>query len=159
MDKRQISDNRKMIFYGGIALQAIGGLFFVGNIIFGAIAPVRMPSFEDGAPNPYARTIVVAILGMGMMLVGGLMTVVGRVGLAGAGFILDPKQARKDVEPWSRMSGGILADTLDEAKIDLSGQPDLPFDDRLRRLEQLRKDGLVTEAEYAETRARIIKDA
>ena len=102
---------------------------------------------------------IVAIIAIGIIVVGGVLTALGRAGFAGAGLVLDPEHTRKDVAPCSRLSGGILADTLDEAKIDLSGQPDLPFDKRLRRLEQLRKDGLVTEAEYAVTLARIIKDA
>jgi hypothetical protein len=40
-------------------------------------------------------------------------------GKAGSGLVLDPQQAREDVEPWSRMQGGVIKDTLDEAGINL----------------------------------------
>lgn len=36
------------------------------------------------------------------------------------------------------------------------GAPPLPFDDRLRRLEQLRKDGLVSDEEYQRKRAELL---
>jgi uncharacterized OB-fold protein len=35
--------------------------------------------------------------------------------------ILDPEKARKDLEPYSRMTGGMVKDALDEAHINLSG--------------------------------------
>ena len=56
------------------------------------------------------------------------------------------------------MSGGMLKDTLDEAGVDLSGQSkEIPFDERLRRLEALKRDGLVSEAEYAAVKTRILQ--
>jgi len=161
MDHGQISDSRKLLYYVGMALSGVGGLLCIGNLISSASVPIPSPSFEGilAAQETNQRMSIVAIIAIGIIVVGGILTALGRAGLSGSGLVLDPEHTRKDVEPWSRLSGGILADTLDEAKIDLSGQPDLPFDKRLRRLEQLRKDGLVTEAEYAVTLARIIKDA
>jgi hypothetical protein len=82
----------------------------------------------------------------------------GRAGVAGSGLKLDPQDARRDLEPWSRMTGGMLKDTLDEAGVDLSGQSnDMPFDEQLRRLDVLKRDGLVTEAEYAAAKSRILQ--
>jgi hypothetical protein len=52
----------------------------------------------------------------------------------------------------------MLKDTLDEAGIDLSGQSqEMPFDEQLRRLELLKRDGLVSESEYAAAKARILQ--
>jgi hypothetical protein len=47
------------------------------------------------------------------------MRAVAARGKAGSGLVLDPQQAREDVEPWSRMQGGVIKDTLDEAGINL----------------------------------------
>ena len=83
----------------------------------------------------------------------------GRSGLAGSGLKLDPQEARKDLEPWSRMTGGMLKDALDEADIDLkhpSHSGGLPFDEKMRRLESLKRDGLITEEEFATARQKIL---
>lgn len=90
------------------------------------------------------------------------MVSIGRMGLAGAGVKLDPEEARRDVEPWARMTGGIVKDALDEAGIKLSDKPsdaELPFDERLRRLQKLRDDGLVSEQEYESTKRKILENA
>jgi RNA polymerase subunit RPABC4/transcription elongation factor Spt4 len=42
---------------------------------------------------------------------------VGAKGWAGSGVVLDPETARKDVEPWSRMGGGVLQDALSEVQV------------------------------------------
>jgi hypothetical protein len=56
------------------------------------------------------------------------------------------------------MSGGMLKDTLDEAGFDLSGQsPEMPFDEQLRRLEALKRDGLISEAEYSAAKIKILQ--
>jgi hypothetical protein len=84
------------------------------------------------------------------------------MGLAGSGVKLDPEEARRDVEPWSRMTGGVLKDAMDEAGIKLGGQAsgdELPFDERLRRLQKLRDDGLVSEQEYESTKKKILESA
>ena len=90
------------------------------------------------------------------------MTSIGRMGLAGSGIKLDPEEARRDVEPWARMSGGVVKDAMDEAGITLGGQPSgekLPFDERLRRLQKLRDDKLISEQEYESTRKKILESA
>src|SRR5262249_50676425 len=90
-------------------------------------------------------------VGMVMMIAGGIMVSIGQMGLAGSGIKLDPEEARRDLEPWARMTGGIVKDAIDEAGIKLGGQPpseELPFDERLRRLQKLGDVGLVREAEY-----------
>ena len=53
----------------------------------------------------------------------------------------------------------ILKDTMDEAGIDLKHRADsgtLPFDEQLRRLDSLKRDGLITEEEFAAARQKIL---
>src|SRR5262249_39463854 len=61
--------------------------------------------------------LVRALLGMGLMVVGGILMSVGARGPAGSGFVLDPEKARQDLEPWSRMGGGIVQDALSEVNV------------------------------------------
>ena len=183
MDNGQIPDSRRVLYYVGIALIGIGIVVFIKFGFFNLIssAPtVETPSFSSFGPpslspveKPFmeraqeaaGNSMKGAIAGIALVLIGAVLTNIGRQGLAGSGVILDPRQAREDLEPWSRMHGGMVADALDEAKIDFSGlkakygEAELPFDERLRRLEQLRKDGLVSEAEFAAAHQRILADA
>lgn len=46
-----------------------------------------------------------AVIGMGLMIVAGVLHGIGPLGAAGAGVVLDPQLARRDVESWARMSG------------------------------------------------------
>jgi hypothetical protein len=99
---------------------------------------------------------------MVMLVAGRLLSGVGKAGLADSGITLDTEQARRDVEPWSRMAGGVLKDAMDEAGIRDGSKPTdeiLTFDERLRRLKQLRDDGLVSEQEYDSTEKKILESA
>jgi hypothetical protein len=42
------------------------------------------------------------------MVIGGILMNIGARGAAGSGLVLDPEKARQDLEPWSRMGGGIV---------------------------------------------------
>jgi hypothetical protein len=91
-----------------------------------------------------------------------VLATMGSKGIAGSGMVLDPEKARADVEPWSRMGGGILKDALDEAGISAGNRrhrEGLSFDEELRRLHKLREEGIISEREYAETKQRILKEA
>ena len=43
--------------------------------------------------------------------------------------ILDPEQAREDLEPYSRMAGGMVRDVFEEADIDLGRRDRSPPED------------------------------
>jgi hypothetical protein len=58
-----------------------------------------------------------AIGGMVLIVVGQIISNIGARGLAGSGAILDPKRAREDLSPYSKMAGGMLSDALDEANL------------------------------------------
>lgn len=150
--RRQISGARKAFYYGGMSLMILGGTLFVSNFFI-----------ED-----FDNTVVPrAVGGMLLLLVGSFLMSVGRSGAAGAGLILDPEQSRRDQEPWSRMKGGMVADGLDEAGVDLGrlaaarGEPeeeDDDFEEDLRRLHRLHQDGILTDEEYASKKAEILED-
>lgn len=61
--------------------------------------------------------ILRGIIGVLLVGVGQGVSKVGARGLAGSGVVLDPEQARRDLEPYSRMAGGMLGDALDEAGV------------------------------------------
>jgi hypothetical protein len=182
MALRQVSPERKAAYYIGTAMQVVGALcfgsVFVSMALFMA-GPNTQNSLSVGGPNglqmplhgtgifpgrPHGPSFLPAVIGMGLLIAGGIVKNVGRMGLAGSGIELDPEQARKDVEPWARMGGGVLKDALDEAglggvgKSTTTANEALPFDERLRRLEKLRQDGLVNEAEYAAAKKKILDE-
>ena len=94
----KISDERKMAYYGGHAISIFGLLLFASNFLVG----ISMPR---------------ALGGMALMVIGKIVAQVGARGLAGSGVVLDPKQAREDLKPYSKMSGGMFKDGLDESGI------------------------------------------
>jgi hypothetical protein len=68
-------------------------------------------------------TTLRALGGMVLLIVGGIIRGIGATGLAGSGVILDPERARQDLEPYSRMAGGMVKDALEEADLHLGGNP------------------------------------
>lgn len=158
MAQRQIPPERKAIYYIGIAIAVIGFICFISTFFSAASSFGDFTNFEQRARSDGTR----AITGMVLIFAGSVMAAIGRMGLAGSGLKLDPEEARQDVEPWSRMAGGVVKDAMDEAGIKLGAQPphdDLPFDERLRRLQKLREDGLIDETEYKKTRKKILDSA
>lgn len=155
---RKISEARKGIYYLGISLIAIGLVSFLSVFVSAFSNMGEFTNFDQIMQSVGFRSVA----GITLMLIGIVMMRVGARGVAGSGMVLDPKKAREDLEPWSRMAGGVLNDALDEAGLDQALQDrdgnELPFDEKLRRLEQLRKDGLITEAEYQEKRKEFLNE-
>jgi RNA polymerase subunit RPABC4/transcription elongation factor Spt4 len=111
--KKQIPPERKALYYGGMALIGIGLLLFLSTFFTFMANFGNFDNFEGRAQSEGAR----ALGGMVLMVIGGFMMNVGARGWAGSGVVLDPEQARKDVEPWSRMGGGIVQDALSEVEV------------------------------------------
>jgi hypothetical protein len=154
MPQRNISPERQGTYYFGMILTGVGMLLFLSTFV-GFIANFGdFTDFHGRAQSGMMRAFGgIVCIGIGQFLMR-----LGRAGMAGSGLKLDPQEARRDLEPWSRMTGGMLKDTLDEAGVDLSGESkDMPFDEQLRRLDVLKRDGLVTEAEYAAAKSRILQ--
>jgi hypothetical protein len=155
MAQRNISPERKTIFYIGSAISIIGGLLFFSIFISGAM---RFGDFSDFEARTRSYALR-AVIGMAMFIGGAIMSNVGRAGLAGSGVVLDPEKSRQDLEPWSRMSGGVLKDTLDEAGLDLSkmgSDPGDDFADQLRKLHELYQDGILSEEEYLREKSELL---
>ena len=114
---QQISDERKTAYYLGMVLMLIGGLMFFSVFITGAMNFGNFSNFEANARSSMVR----AIGGMALIFIGGLIRGIGARGLAGSGVVLDPEQARSELEPYSRMAGGMVKDALDEADVTIGG--------------------------------------
>jgi hypothetical protein len=158
MAQRQIPPERRQIYYIGLGVTIVGFLSFISVFITGALHFGDFSNFAAQARSAVLR----AVVGMVLIIAGGFMTRIGRMGLSGSGLKLDPEEARRDVEPWARMTGGVVKDALDEAGVKPGGSPagqDLPFDEKLRRLQKLRDDGLIGEDEYASTKKKILESA
>ena len=110
-DQRRIPTERKVLFYGGMALSAVGLLMFLSWFV--ALA-ASFGNHDSSAADWVPKQFMITFAGMILMAIGKGMMHVGSKGLSGAGIVLDPEQARRDVEPWSRMSGGMLNDALSE---------------------------------------------
>lgn len=108
-----IPPERKALYYGGLALMVIGVVMFVSVFFSASQSFGDFDGFKERARNEMSRSL----LGMGLVVVGGILVRIGARGLAGAGVLLDPEQARKDVEPWSRMAGGVAHDALSEVGV------------------------------------------
>ncbi|MGC8743494.1 MAG: SHOCT domain-containing protein [Verrucomicrobiia bacterium] len=155
MPERDIRPERKAVYYAGMTITALGFLIFISIFITAALHFGDFSNFEGRAKSMGFR----GIGGMIMIIIGGILMGVGRLGVAGSGIKLDPQQARKDVEPWARMSGGVVKDALDEAGIKFGSDKnsdDLPFDEKLRRLSKLRDDGVINQEEFDYLKKRIM---
>jgi hypothetical protein len=115
---QRISDERKIAYYLGTALMVLGGLLFASVFVSFAMHFGDFSNFESNSKSMMLR----AFGGMGLLVIGGFVRGIGARGVAGSGIMLDPQKAREELEPYSRMAGGMAKDALDEAGIDLSGQ-------------------------------------
>jgi hypothetical protein len=120
-----IPPERKAAYYLGMALLGLGFLLFLSNFFtMGGsriTAPLGSPEWDKQFDQKFAdhsrsmnTSMYRALGGMALIVAGGFLMRVGKVGLAGAGVVLDPQQARKDVEPWSRAVGGMMNDAVSE---------------------------------------------
>ncbi len=110
---KQISSERKTAFYLGGILMVIGGISFLSVFVTGIMNFGDFSNFEGQARSSMAR----AFGGMILLIIGGIVRGVGARGLAGSGVLLDPEQARDELEPYSRMAGGMVKDALDEVDL------------------------------------------
>lgn len=164
MPKRQVSPERKFVYYLGMALAAIGVLSFLSifvSVIFSELKGHSMPPDMDTFTLRGFGGMILAIAGFILMNL-------GKSGLAGSGLVLDPQRERQNMEPWSRMKGGMVKDALDEAGIKLgrntftggNARKDyLPFDEQLRRLHTLYTDGIISEQEYETKKRQILENS
>ncbi|HNY85615.1 MAG TPA: SHOCT domain-containing protein [Candidatus Hydrogenedentes bacterium] len=157
MKKQNISPERKAVYYIGLTLM------FLGFLSVGSSFVSFITHFGDFRHmEAIVKSVMVrGFVGVGMVMVGMVLAGIGSRGLAGSGLVLDPQRAREDVEPWARMAGGVIKDAVEETGIRLGSAPpenaDNPdFDEKLRKLHLLYKDGIITEEEYLKGKEEIL---
>jgi len=110
MMSKKISAMRRNTFYIGTGMLVLGiSVLLVSMVLFVIDGDRRL--IPD---SPISLWWVTGVVGI---LVSGLGSTIRRFaarGVAGSGLILDLDRARKDLEPFSRMAGGMLKDALDE---------------------------------------------
>lgn len=107
---RTISPDRKATYYAGMVLAAFGLLLFLSMFVTFALHFGDFTDFESHTRSTFLRGVV----GMILMIAGGALRVVAARGFAGSGVVLDPEQARRDMEPWARTAGGLTDDAFSE---------------------------------------------
>jgi hypothetical protein len=123
---RNISSGRKIAYYSGGMIMLIGIISF-GSVFFSAIQHHGdFNNFESQSKSMMTR----AFGGIALIVVGGVISGIGARGAAGSGLILDPEQARDDLEPYTRMAGGMVQDVLDEADIHIGGSDKRPAESK-----------------------------
>ena len=107
-NNKQIPPTRKSLYYWGMAVIGFGFLLFLSNF------PISISNFGnfDNFGDQMMSSAFRGFGGMILLGIGNAMMNVAKKGWAGAGILLDPEQARKDIEPWSRMQGGVIQDAL-----------------------------------------------
>ncbi|MFO0912979.1 MAG: zinc ribbon domain-containing protein [Pirellulales bacterium] len=132
----RISEQRQAAYYIGLGLQILGGLLFASTFVTSFMHFGDFNNFDGQVRSTGIR----AMAGMGLLIVGGVVRAIGARGLAGSGVILDPQRARQDLEPFSRMAGGMAKDVLDEAEIKLGSQPTQVIMVRCRACQELNQE-------------------
>lgn len=117
---REISSERKAAYYLGAVVMAIGILLFFSVFITAAMNFGDFTNFEANARSSMFR----AFGGMALLVIGAVIRGIGARGLAGSGLVLNPQQAREELEPYSRMAGGMVKDALNEADISIGNTPE-----------------------------------
>ena len=126
LPSRQISPERKTLYYAGMVVSGVGLLLFLSVFVSVLLTMAGIFRAVEAGPGPgeaFGRFSHVpwiflrGFAGFVMMGVGGGMMGVAARGLAGSGVKLDPEQARRDLEPWNRMQGGMLDDALSEVEV------------------------------------------
>ena len=109
---RNLSPERKAAYYVGVGIGFVGFLTFASVFVTGAMNFGDFTDFDRRAKSMMTR----AFVGMGLVIVGGVIASVSSHGLHGSRVLLDPGKERQDLEPWSRMQGGMIDDALSEVK-------------------------------------------
>lgn len=125
--RKELDPARKAMYYTGMGVMAVGLIIFISNFFFIASGPPHhstkeffanphevMDQDSDAASGFMTGMIVRGVIGMVLIAGGGVLMGIGRSGMAGSGILLDPTQARQDLEPWNRARGGMISDTISE---------------------------------------------
>lgn len=106
---KEISKNRKTLYYVGNGITLIGIILFLSVFFLAFMNPFAMLN----SVNPMAN----GFIGFVLIIIGVVISNIGARGVAGSGLILDPKQAREDLKPYSSQVGGMINDALEEVEL------------------------------------------
>jgi hypothetical protein len=118
---RRISKERKTAYYVGSVVQMLGLMVFFSCFV---LVVMGIAAGAKRAETFGIAAAICGVIGFGLIFLGSIIQTVGARGLAGSGVVLNPKRARKELEPYSRQAGGMVKDALDEAGISLGGKPE-----------------------------------
>lgn len=144
--RRKISPERKASYYAGMALLVVGLAVFASALFAGPTLQSRrlpdpsQPEFFENAmkhQEEFGKGISGSMsrvfIGIGLLAAGGFLMRIGARGTAGSGLVLNPEKARQDVEPWSRMGGGMVQDALSEiTNLPVIGKPDADLPSKVK---------------------------
>lgn len=116
---KQISAERKSTYYLGMVLIVIGGILFFSIFIRGVM---HFGNFDNFETNPRSSMFRV-FAGMALVILGGIISSIGTRGKAVSGVVLDPENARQEMDLFNRIGGGMVKDAQDEADLNLKGKP------------------------------------
>lgn len=108
-DTREISRNRKALYYAGLLMMALGFIAFLSVFVNGLLAMNDPFSAFSGGPG----FMVWGLAGFVLILAGALLRGIGASGLAGSGLKLDPQQAREELHPYTDALGSMARDAVD----------------------------------------------
>jgi hypothetical protein len=106
---KQITPERKVLYYLGMALMVLGVILFFSSFFTIFNDTSYDPFFDLGIPPFFKR----ALIGMICIIVGKILMTIGARGAAGSGVILDPEKARDDLKPYSSAAGGMISDVIE----------------------------------------------
>ncbi len=152
MAAKQTSSERKGLYYLGMLVSLIGVLLFASVFLAGILHTGDSPDLKPHGRSEGLR----AFFGIALAVAGGVLARVGTRGFAGSGIIIDPEKAREDIQPRPGAAGGAPKRGLDETSIDpdrLTLDAEMPLDEKLRRLDQMRENGFLTEEDYSRKKA------
>ena len=115
---KQISEERKTAYYAGMGMMILGGILFASTFLTFMMHFGDFSNFESNAKSGMFR----AFGGMALIFLGGIIRGIGARGLSGSGIVLDAEKAKEELEPYSRMAGGMIKDALSEADVSLGGK-------------------------------------
>lgn len=113
---RNISEGRKASFYIGTVIMVIGLIMFLSVFVSGFMSFGDLDNM-DPMENNFGSFAFRGFGGFVLIAIGNMLRGLGAYGLAGSGVILDPKRRRSELEPYSRMAGGMVKDALNEAEV------------------------------------------
>lgn len=104
----KISKERKVTYYIGIGMMALGFILFIS--VFFSMANFMRDPFADPFSNP--PSFLNPVIGFVLMLAGGIVSNIGAKGVAGSGLKLDPDEAREDLKPFNEAKGKMINDII-----------------------------------------------